>query len=93
MSHDSALLVSSVERHIEVFGVAPIMAATDRGFPLVVKQRIQELGVRRAAIPHSGHRSKKRIAHERQRWFRPGKHGEPVVRPVSRVSNTARNGS
>ena len=73
-NHDSALLVSSVERHIEVFGVAPIMAATDRGFySLDGEQRIQELGVRRAVIPFSGNRSKKRLAYERQRWFRRGK--------------------
>jgi transposase, IS5 family len=72
--HDSALLVSSVQRHIEVFGKAPIMAATDRGFySLAGEHRIQELGVRRAVIPHSGHRGKARIAHERQRWFRRGK--------------------
>jgi IS5 family transposase len=72
--HDSLLLVPAVERHIDVFGIAPIMAATDRGFfSLEGERTIQELGVRRAVIPHSGHRSKKRIAHERQRWFRRGK--------------------
>ena len=31
-NHDSQLLVSSVERHIEVFGKPPIMVATDCGF-------------------------------------------------------------
>src|SRR5262245_13384819 len=73
-NHDSVLLVPAVERHIEVFGVAPIMAATDRGFfSLDGERRIQELGVRRAVIPHSGHRSAKRISHERQRWFRRGR--------------------
>ncbi len=72
--HDSALLVSSVERHIEVFGKPPIMAATDRGFySLAGERQIQELGVRRAVIPHSGNRGKARLAYERQRWFRRGK--------------------
>ena len=73
-NHDSVLLVPSVERHIEIFGGAPIMAATDRGFfSIDGERRIQELGVRRAVIPHSGHRSAKRIKHERQRWFRRGR--------------------
>jgi IS5 family transposase len=73
-AHDSALLVPAVERHIEVFGRPPTMATTDRGFfSLVGEQRIVELGVRRPVIPHSGYRSKARIAHERQRWFRRGR--------------------
>jgi IS5 family transposase len=73
-NHDSQLLVSSVERHIEIFGRAPQMAATDRGFfSLDGERRIVELGVKRPVIPHSGHRSKARIAHERQRWFRRGR--------------------
>jgi len=72
--HDAALLVPSVERHIGLFGRAPDLAATDRGFfSLDGERAIQELGVRRAVIPHSGHRSRARIAHERQRWFRRGR--------------------
>jgi IS5 family transposase len=72
--HDSELLVSAVERHIEVFGKPPIMASTDRGFYSGhgVK-RIEELGVRRAVIPFPGCRSAKRVAHEHQRWFRRGR--------------------
>lgn len=72
--HDSALLVPSVERHIAVFGRAPILAATDRGFfSAAGERRIHELGVRRPAIPHCGYKSRQRIAHERQRWFRRGR--------------------
>lgn len=72
--HDSQLLVPAVERHIEVFGKAPTMAATDRGFYSGAGvKRIEALGVRRAVVPHPGHRSAKRIAHERQRWFRRGR--------------------
>lgn len=73
-NHDSQLLVSSVERHIEVFGKPPIMVATDRGFysgPGV--REIEALGVRRAVVPFPGHRSAKRIEHEHQRWFRRGR--------------------
>jgi transposase, IS5 family len=72
--HDSQLLVPAVERHIEVFGKAPTMAATDRGFYSGEGvKRIEALGVRRAVVPHPGHRSANRIAHERQRWFRRGR--------------------
>lgn len=72
--HDTGLLVPSVERHIAVFGRAPHLVATDRGFfSLDGERRIQELGVRRAVIPHSGYRSRARIEHERQRWFRRGR--------------------
>ena len=72
--HDSALLVPSVERHIQLFERAPVMVATDRGFfSLEGELRIGELGVKRPVIPHCGFRSKDRIAHERQRWFRRGR--------------------
>ena len=73
-NHDSELLVPAVERHIEVFGKPPTMAATDRGFysGRGVK-RIEELGVRRAVVPFPGGRSQKRVAHEHQRWFRRGR--------------------
>lgn len=73
-NHDTGLLVPSVERHIELFGRAPHLVATDRGFfSGDGERRIQELGVRRAVIPHSGYRSRARIQHERQRWFRRGR--------------------
>lgn len=72
--HDSVLLVSSVERHIEIFGAPPIMAATDRGFYSGAGvKRIEELGVRRVVVPFPGKRSQKRIRHEKQRWFRRGR--------------------
>lgn len=68
---DSPLLVPAVERHIEVFGRAPKVVATDRGFHSGKgERRITELGVHHAAIPKPGHRSAKRIAHEHQRWFK-----------------------
>jgi transposase-like protein DUF772 len=73
-NHDAQLLVPSVEHHIAVFGHAPDLASTDRGFfSLEGERRIAELGVRRPVIPHSGYKSKARTAHERQRWFRHGR--------------------
>lgn len=72
--HDSQLLVAAVERHIEVFGKPPTLAATDRGFYSGAGvHAIEALGVRRAVVPHPGYRSATRIAHERQRWFRRGR--------------------
>ena len=69
--HDSLLLVPAVEHHVEVFGRAPKLVSTDRGFHSGKgEQRIKDIGVHHAAIPKPGHRSAKRIAHERQRWFR-----------------------
>lgn len=72
--HDAALLVSSVERHIEIFGTAPVLASTDRGFYSGAGvQQIEQLGVRHAVIPFPGKKSQKRLRHERQRWFRRGR--------------------
>lgn len=72
--HDSALLVPSVERHIEIFGAPPILASTDRGFYSGAGvKRIDELGVRRVVVPFPGKRSPKRLRHEKQRWFRRGR--------------------
>jgi transposase, IS5 family len=72
--NDTPLLVPAVERHIEVFGRAPQVAATDRGFYSGEgERRIRELGVKHPVIPKPGHKSKQRVAHERQRWFRRGR--------------------
>lgn len=94
--HDATLLVPSVERHIEIFGRAPTLAATDRGFfSGEGVRRIQALGVTRAVIPHPGHRSKERLAHERQRWFREGRAwragGEARISRLKRTFGMARS--
>lgn len=71
---DAPLLVPSVERHKQIFGRAPTLAATDRGFYSGDgERRLVELGVRYPAIPKPGYRSSSRIQHERQRWFRRGR--------------------
>jgi transposase, IS5 family len=68
---DAPLLVPSIERHKKLFGRAPRMVTTDRGFFSGEGERkAGELGVRRVAIPKPGYRSKERIELERQRWFR-----------------------
>jgi transposase, IS5 family len=71
---DSGLLVPSVELHTTLFGRAPRLVATDRGFfSTRGERRLVELGVGRPVTPWPGHRSKQRIAHERQRWFQRGR--------------------
>jgi IS5 family transposase len=72
--NDAPLLVPSVERHIEIFERPPHLVATDRGFYSGEgERRIAELGVKRRVIPKPGHKSKTRVTHERQRWFRRGR--------------------
>jgi IS5 family transposase len=94
--NDAPLLVPSVERHIEIFGTAPHLAATDRGFfSTDGEARIQELGVRHAVIPKPGHRSRKRLDYERQRWFRRGRAwragGEARISRLKHVFGMARS--
>jgi transposase, IS5 family len=68
---DHALLVPSVERHADVFGRVPYVVATDRGFFKAINvRRIEEMGVRRAAVPKPGYRSPSWLARERHRSFR-----------------------
>lgn len=68
---DHALLVPSVERHAVVFGRVPNVVATDRGFFKTDNvRRIEEMGVRCAAVPKPGHRSPSWLKRERQRSFR-----------------------
>lgn len=72
--HDAALLVPSVEKHIAIFGAPPILASTDRGFYSGAGvKRLEELGVRRIVVPFPGKRSRTRMCHEKQRWFRRGR--------------------
>jgi IS5 family transposase len=71
---DQPLLVPGVKRHIEVFGRAPGVVATDRGFFSEEGERqLKELGVRNPVTPKPGHRSTERKAYERRRCFRRGR--------------------
>jgi IS5 family transposase len=95
-NNDAPLLVPSVERHVAVFGHAPHLASTDRGFfSLEGERRIVQLGVHRPVIPHSGYKSKARTAHERQRWFRRGRAwragGEARISRLKRTFGMARS--
>ena len=71
---DARLLVPGVEHHVRLFGRAPRLVATDRGFYSGRgERRIIEMGVLRAVLPWPGYRSPKRVSYERQRWFRRGR--------------------
>jgi len=69
--HDAKLLVPSVEHHRKVFGRAPRVVATDRGFFSSDNVRdVAIMGVRCVAVPKPGHRSAGWLARERSRPFR-----------------------
>lgn len=69
--HDALLLVPSVEKHTQIFGRVPRVVATDRGFFSQKNvERVEALGVKCAAIPKPGHRSKAWLERERSRPFR-----------------------
>jgi IS5 family transposase len=87
---DAPLLVPSVELHQKAFGRPPSTVATDRGFYSGRgERRLVEMGVRHPVLPRPGHRTRDRIAHERQRWFKRGRAwragGEARI---SRLKNT-----
>ena len=68
---DHALLIPSVQHHKQIFGRAPRVAATDRGFFSLENIRVIEaLGVKCAAIPRPGYRSPAWLQRERTRPFR-----------------------
>jgi transposase, IS5 family len=68
---DSALLIPSIERHIEQFGRAPEMAAADAGFFSAANEaKAEELGVRRVAVPSQPTKSAQRKQRQKKRWFK-----------------------
>jgi transposase, IS5 family len=68
---DSALLTPSIERHIELFGHAPDLAAADAGFFSAANEtRAEELGVARVAVPSKSTKSQQRKQRQKKRWFK-----------------------
>lgn len=68
---DSALLTPSIERHIEVFGRAPQMAAADAGFFSAANEaKAEELGVKWVAVPSQSTKSPQRKQRQKKRWFK-----------------------
>jgi IS5 family transposase len=70
---DLTLWTPALDRHIEIFGRAPELAAADRGFSSAKNEdAARARDVRRVILPRPGRKTPARRAHERQRWFRRG---------------------
>ena len=71
---DIPLLAPSVDRHLQVFGRPPHLAATDRGFfSSDGIAHAEAAGVKRVVVPKPGYKSAERTKFERQRWFKRGR--------------------
>lgn len=65
----------SIDNHIERFGTAPRQASADRGvYSQPNETYATQRGVKRVILPKAGYKSQKRREHERQAWFRRGRH-------------------
>lgn len=68
---DDGLLIPTVEQHKKRFISSPSAVATDRGFGSQSNEEaLHSLGVRRISSPVKGRKSKKRMEHEAQLWFK-----------------------
>ncbi len=65
----------SLEHHVELFGRPPYQASADRGvYSAPNEVYADKIGVKRVILPKPGYKSKARRQHERQRWFKRGRH-------------------
>ncbi len=68
---DQELLIPAIEKHREIFGCVPQLAATDAGFfSLENVRQAKALGVKRVAVPNKKGRNLARSKEQKQRWFR-----------------------
>ncbi len=68
---DDSLLQEAILHHRRVFGRSPWAVATDRGFGSKDNEQfLVDQGVKRISLPRKGRKSKARLQHERQPWFR-----------------------
>jgi len=68
---DGSLLIPALQRHMQRFGRAPSIIATDRGYWSAQNERdAHALGVKQVAIPIRGKLSAARLQLQRSRWFR-----------------------
>jgi transposase, IS5 family len=71
---EAGQVVLSVDHHLERFKKPPRLLSGDRGTHSATGERYaQEQGVKQVVLPKPGAKSPKRVAHERQRWFRRGR--------------------
>lgn len=70
---DQSLVIPSLEAHRRIFGRAPYLFASDRGFwSRANKSAAKDTGVKRVCIPALGKPSAEQYAEQHQRWFRRG---------------------
>jgi len=68
---DTTSWLPAVDHHHACFGHAPHMATADRGFFSARNEReAKARGVAKVALPARGRLSRRRAAHQKQRWFR-----------------------
>ncbi|MGH9763418.1 MAG: transposase, partial [Blastocatellia bacterium] len=68
---DQELLTPSIERHCQIFGRAPELAAADAGFHSRENEaRAKELGVKKLAVPGRRGRGSSKKKTVRPRWFK-----------------------
>jgi len=73
--HDTLQWSTSLEKHIEQFGRAPLLASADRGVYSQPNETIAtQKGVKRVILPKSGYKSKQRQQQEKQPSFRRGRY-------------------
>jgi IS5 family transposase len=68
---DSDLLTPSIEKHKELLGRVPDLAAADAGFFSGANEAAaKQLGVKRVAVPSRSTKSEKRKQEQKKRWFK-----------------------
>jgi IS5 family transposase len=81
---DRTLVIPSLAVHDRIFGRAPHLLATDRGFwSPANKQAARSAGVKRVCIPAVGKPSAEQRAEQHQRSFRCGHGYGPVAKAGS----------
>ena len=71
--NDMGEFIPSIQKHIDIFGRPPHLAAADRGFYSERnEQTAYEMGVKRVCIPKKGKISKERKQQQKSRWFKQG---------------------
>jgi IS5 family transposase len=72
---DSEQWQPAIDKHIEQFGKVPYQASADRGVSSKPNEDYAiDKGVKRVILPRAGYKSQKRRDHEKQSWFRRGRH-------------------
>jgi len=66
---------NSLDGHADLFGKPPTQASADRGvYSKTNEQDAVDRGITRVVLPKSGYKSEARKQHEKQGWFRRGRH-------------------